>query len=58
MLEFIKKALLLIEQKNYKSALMNLKTYLLNYPFSNLAVKSEINVCLFSISRQSNSKEQ
>jgi outer membrane protein assembly factor BamD len=37
-----KKALLLIEQKNYKGASTEFENLLLNYPFSNLAVKSEI----------------
>ena len=37
-----KKALLLIEQKNYKDASTEFENLLLNYPFSNLAVKSEI----------------
>ena len=37
-----KKALLLIEQKNYKGASTEFENLLLNYPFSNLAIKSEI----------------
>ena len=41
-IQIYKKALLLIEQKNYKDALAELENLLLNYPFSNLAVKSEI----------------
>ena len=37
-----KRALLLIEENDYKSALNEFENLLLNYPFSNLAVKSEI----------------
>ena len=37
-----KRALLLIEENDYKSALNEFENLLLNYPFSDLAVKSEI----------------
>lgn len=37
-----KNALLFIEQNNYKSAIDEFENLLLNYPYSNLAVKSEI----------------
>ena len=40
--QIYKKALLLIEQKNYKDASAEFENLLLNYPFSNLALKSEI----------------
>lgn len=40
--DIYKRALLLIEENDYKSALNEFENLLLNYPFSNLAVKSEI----------------
>lgn len=40
--DIYKRALLLIEENDYKSALNEFESLLLNYPFSNLAVKSEI----------------
>ena len=40
--DIYKRALLLIEENDYKSALNEFEKLLLNYPFSNLAVKSEI----------------
>jgi outer membrane protein assembly factor BamD len=40
--DIYKRALLLIEQNDYKSALNEFENLILNYPFSNLAVKSEI----------------
>lgn len=40
--DIYKRALLLIEQNDYKSALNEFENLLLNYPFSDLAVKSEI----------------
>jgi outer membrane protein assembly factor BamD len=40
--DIYKRALLLIEENDYKSALNEFENLLLNYPFSDLAVKSEI----------------
>ena len=40
--DIYKKALLLIEQNDFKSAFNEFENLLLNYPFSNLALKSEI----------------
>lgn len=40
--DIYKRALLLIEENDYKSALNEFENLLINYPFSNLAVKSEI----------------
>ena len=40
--DIYKRALLLIEENDYKSALNEFENLLLNYPFSNLAMKSEI----------------
>ena len=40
--DIYKRALLLIEENDYKGALNEFENLLLNYPFSNLAVKSEI----------------
>ena len=40
--DIYKRALLLIEENDYKSALDEFENLLLNYPFSDLAVKSEI----------------
>jgi outer membrane protein assembly factor BamD len=40
--DIYKRALLLIEENDYKSALNEFEKLLLNYPFSDLAVKSEI----------------
>ena len=41
-IQIYKEARLLIEQKNYKDATTKFENLLLNYPFSNLAIKSEI----------------
>ncbi|MDC1066551.1 outer membrane protein assembly factor BamD [Alphaproteobacteria bacterium] len=41
-LDIYKKALLLIDQNDFKNAFNEFENLLLNYPFSNLAVKSEI----------------
>ena len=40
--DIYKRALLLIEENDYKSALNEFENLLLNYPFSDLAVKSEV----------------
>ena len=40
--DIYKRALLLIEENDYKSALNEFENLILNYPFSDLAVKSEI----------------
>ena len=40
--DIYKRALLLIEENDYKTALNEFENLLLNYPFSNLALKSEI----------------
>jgi outer membrane protein assembly factor BamD len=41
-IDIYKRALLLIEENDYKSALNEFENLLLNYPYSDLAVKSEI----------------